>query len=795
MVDELILKQRLIAALARQRSQYDPSRAAVLGQIYGEPPADVEETDAPLWQQGLSAFAKPFEVITESLFKPAAAASLEPWRLAQQGNWKGAAAATLGNVLFPGALGMQALPYTGKVSEAIKEKTGVSPREQYEQWQAPKGVKFVAENIPWAFVPGATGAAAKLAPLGRGGMVAAQALRYSPWGLTERAIGAGVTRVVAAVKPHIPESVAKLTRVLKTAQKAQTEQTALRTEDLGKRALAAKEVLERGTGKQAFRDSMSELYGKYPKAEFVPPTVGTKAAGAAEDVVQLTEKDVTDLFEIIRNSKHDYFEKLHAYEGLVSVLEGGKIPQQHQLTVLQKIFGKDFTKAVLDQRSVGTKIWQGTMDVANAPRALLSSFDLSAPLRQGGVLAFRFPREWAGSLKPMLKAVVSDKNVQVVDDIIRQRPHFELGERMGLYTAPTPTTIIEKLSQREEMFMSQVAEMIPGVKISERAYVTFLNELRSRVWNSAVTQFEKQGANATDLKELAKYINWATGRGSLGPLGSNVGTLLNATLFSPRLLLSRIQLPTLLFSRSPQVRKLAIQNMMTFLGTGTALLSLAHMTGAGSVETDPKSADFAKLKVGDTRLDIWTGYVQYARFLAQFTTAERTTRSGRPQKLVRREVIDRFMQSKYSPAFGLINDLLKGETYMGESMELDTQNFKTQAFRRMTPLFIQDMIDAVEQEGPVGAAIAWPGAFGVGVVTYEDPLAKVRDKIATDKYGLTWDEVGKKYGKKVQNELEAANPEIQMALEDLQLSYARSYATDDTLWGDWAAFGRDVETS
>lgn len=498
----------------------------------------------------------------------------------------------------------------------------------------------------------------------------------------------------------------KLTNLIKAAKPARGETEALKHKELAQRVGAAARTLEVGEGREAFLTSKKFLKGEMPKAEFVPPEL------------KFSEGEITQLYDIIRKSDLRYFEKLHTAEGLDRLLLEGRIPQQAQLELLEDVFGKDLITAILGKRPLSSKIWWTALDIAGIPRAILASWDLSAVLRQGGILFPRHPIKSVRSIMPMLKAFGSDKNAAVIYENMTKRPHFQLAQDAGLYIAPLPGKTATKLAQREEMYMTRFTKYFPLVKQSEKAFVTFLNEQRTRIWEGLVPQWEKLGATMGDYKELAKFINYASGRGDLGPLRS-MGPLMNATLFSPRLVMSRLELPAKLISRSPFVRKEAWKTLMSFLGFGASILSSLKLMGA-DVELDPRSSDFGKAIIGNTRLDFWAGYAQYARFAGQLATAQRKVAGGgKLQELNRREVVDRFLQSKYSPAFGLMNDILKGTTYIGEEMALDTESLKRQAYQRLTPLFVQDMIDAIQTDGLIGAFSALPGLFGVGVVSYK----------------------------------------------------------------------------
>lgn len=208
--------------------------------------------------------------------------------------------------------------------------------------------------------------------------------------------------------------------------------------------------------------------------------------------------------------------------------------------------------------------------------------------------------------------------------------------------------------------------------------------------------------------------HWASGRGAIPRWAGRSAPLVNALLFAPRFVFSRLQLPTLLFHSSPLVRKEAARTLVQFLGAGVGILSMAAMAGA-KIEIDPRSSDFGKIKVGNTRLDIWAGYVQWARFLSQLATAEsKITGTGKIVERNRLDTVWNLIQSKESPMASIFTDLMKGETFIGEPV-ISWKSLRD----RLTPLFVQDMLDAIDTDSVGGGLAATPGLLGVGVVSYE----------------------------------------------------------------------------
>jgi hypothetical protein len=334
-----------------------------------------------------------------------------------------------------------------------------------------------------------------------------------------------------------------------------------------------------------------------------------------------------------------------------------------------------------------------------------------------------------------------------------------------------------------------------GTRPYERAYVVFLNSLRADVYkkgHGALSKIYKGGAiPGKELDALAEFINLASGRGKLPKKLAGAGKILNATLFSPRLLMSRLELPKMLFSSQKYTRTQAWQTLGTFLGFGGAALSLYKVLG-GRVELDPRSGEFAKMKVGDSRVDVWGGYSQYIRLLAQLMTEERKTASGDFYEINALQSLQRFAQSKASPLGGLVVDLLSGEDYMGRRMDT-MEAVPEQLYNRLAPLFLQDMVDSMSQNGFPSGLVAIPAAFGVGVTTYVDPVEKKRNDIARGLGYQSWEELGVKEGKLGQLKVQQANPGLVKLIEKEQEDFAQSLSGKSSVSLQWSQQAKEYE--
>jgi hypothetical protein len=226
-------------------------------------------------------------------------------------------------------------------------------------------------------------------------------------------------------------------------------------------------------------------------------------------------------------------------------------------------------------------------------------------------------------------------------------------------------------------------------------------------------------------KALANYINAATGRGGLGQL-ERAAPILAQGLFSPRLMASRVHLlnPANYVKTDPFVRREMLRDMITVGGTAGTLIGLAGMAGA-EVTEDPRSADFGKIKVGNTRVDMLGGFGQYIRLASQIAPEiiggnRRTDAHGKVHKLgehfgspTRLDMVYKFFESKEAPLVSATTNVLKGRDFAGEKTSISKETAKL-----FTPMIFEDLY-SLAQDDPNLLPLIVPGALGFGLQTYE----------------------------------------------------------------------------
>ena len=97
--------------------------------------------------------------------------------------------------------------------------------------------------------------------------------------------------------------------------------------------------------------------------------------------------------------------------GLHKVLNG-TVPTQSDLALLHQVFGREVANRIVASIPTIQKAKNLGLELWNVPRSLMSSFDLSAPFRQGLVSGAGHPRIFAKNFGPMLKAFGSENRSQ-----------------------------------------------------------------------------------------------------------------------------------------------------------------------------------------------------------------------------------------------------------------------------------------------------------------------------------------------------------------------------------------------
>ena len=421
--------------------------------------------------------------------------------------------------------------------------------------------------------------------------------------------------------------------------------------------------------------------------------------------------------------------------------------------------------------------------VGLVPRGLMTMGDASAVLRQGLFMTVPHPGRAAQAFKTSMRTLFSEENVQAVDAARRSHPRFaEAVNEARMFHGGLEGGLLDSEEVFVSKFLKRMPLVGPAYRASNRIYTTYLNELRHLVFNDSMTNWERTGAllkrsdldarakrfgaagiddmkglwqrgrapkvgdkvklggkdtlwtqdmdelagmevaRYKTLRHLGSFINHASGRGTLPFAERNrlAQQVLSLVFFAPRLLMSYPQLIGDLAGPSNLVRGKVAKDLVKTVGVGIALSTLAAQSGMAEVELDGRSPDFGKIRVGQHRWNIWGGFQPIARHIGQALAGE--AKQPGTDLIYDREwhkTVGEFLRYKLSPGAGLAVDLKTGTNVLGEPVEATGKYITNEVFENITPLFIQDTLDAIALEGVVvGGARSAPGLFGVGTQSY-----------------------------------------------------------------------------
>jgi hypothetical protein len=416
-----------------------------------------------------------------------------------------------------------------------------------------------------------------------------------------------------------------------------------------------------------------------------------------------------------RLSKHD-FSKRKRNEPPTLDAEALKLKADNELAKREYHTGLIHDR--MANMTTSQKVFAGAKELLNLPRNIWTSFDLSAVGRQGGWLGLSHPHLAGKAFGPQIKALGSERAAVMAEQEILSRPNAPIYKQAKLYLAPHEAL---HLSAMEEQIMSRLAGKIPGLRASNRAYITYLNRLRADAMDVFLNYASQKGRNLTqpELEAVANYVNVATGRGDLGRFNA-AGEVLSTLLFSPRLMVSRFQLLAgqPFYRGSWFTRRLIAKEYARSLAGVGVMIGLGALVGA-TVETDPRSSDFGKLKFGNTRVDVLMGLGQVTVFLAKFFSGKSKTPEGKLQPARSGDTLINFARNKANPVVGIGLDIR--DIAVGQKPPAGHPQTAGEVARNVVlPLSFGDIYEALQDQGMSrGAALGLLSLLGFGLTTYK----------------------------------------------------------------------------
>jgi len=391
-------------------------------------------------------------------------------------------------------------------------------------------------------------------------------------------------------------------------------------------------------------------------------------------------------------------------------------------------------------------------DLAGATKSMLATLDNSFFGRQGIKVLFTEPKIWAKSFVKSWSDIGKElKGVDAMDAI-----KADMFSRPNAINGAYDAAKLDIHGITEEAFPTSAPEKIPGFgrlfKASESAFSGAALRMRADLADRYLGQAMVQGIEMTDkvqMEGIGKLINSMTGRGGIGRLGV-FGKEINSAFFSIKFLKSNIDT---LFGGVKNIikyplkkgtmtfaEKKSAQNLLKIVGGVASVLTVAEMLHPGSVELDPRSTDFGKIKINNTRFDVTGGMASLAVLASrviptwhdgEFGFWSKSSTSGKWTNLtagkygqndVTDVVVNTLFMNKLSPLAGLARDVWKGEHFGGEEIT------PVSILKNLTvPLSIQNLEELLKDKNsaPVLGSMILE-SLGISASTYGTSKKKIK---------------------------------------------------------------------
>jgi len=320
----------------------------------------------------------------------------------------------------------------------------------------------------------------------------------------------------------------------------------------------------------------------------------------------------------------------------------------------------------------------------------------------------------------------------------------------------------KQLNSADKATLEQYWKNINPLRILERGNTVYMNELRMARFEEGIEMLQSELKDPIedieDYKMLASAINTMTGRANIDSLQAN-SKILAAIFFSfrnavsvfnqlnPIFYLYQLHNPKDPITKVSVAQKIAVADMMRFVTftTGMMLLLQAAMgddeegNPKMTIETDPRSSDFGKMKMGDLRIDPWHGMMPMIVLISRMSTDESknvntgvvTAGGTKFGTRTRNELVVDFITNKFNPSMGILWGYGSSHKVMENGVEIRKDMFGNEInvldeVANLQPMY-WDAVSEIKKEQPGlwGDFFVAAGALGINSQVYDKPKPKV----------------------------------------------------------------------
>lgn len=337
-----------------------------------------------------------------------------------------------------------------------------------------------------------------------------------------------------------------------------------------------------------------------------------------------------------------------------------------------------------------TSIGEALTTIAGNVKSLKASFDISwgrqltsAFLSGSKAISMSAAKGWKEGLKAW-QEVVTAKNeeeiknrIRILEGMLMVRPNALNGNYARLGVA---------VGMQEEAFPESIAAKVPAIKniflASEKGFNIAIQTARAEITDALI---DMANGDVGMLKEqnAGQFVNELTGRGKLPLNNPNAERAVNALLFAPRYLASRIaQIYNLKYAgkwglnaiagkETGMIDKMRAKASMAQLSLFAILIPAIKGILRAMDDDDPhgddywerffsayemRSSDFGKIVLGDTRVDLSAGLDGLLTLSARVVTGKSVSISGVKRDKSWSDVLGSFSEGKLSPAARVVID-------------------------------------------------------------------------------------------------------------------------------------------
>lgn len=558
----------------------------------------------------------------------------------------------------------------------------------------------------------------------------------------------------------------KVKREQKKTRKQRVGAAAGTLEYLRGKGLSGKEAIGRSMGK--LRGQLTDYVQRYIALDDVVSPATIEAA--LDDIADNTNLTYFDRINLTNPDNNGAFDKFR----MGTALTRGEV---NLIKKWSKVIGEIAEKRI----PVLNRVFAHIEDIIAFPKEA-AALDIQMR-RQAGWLRGRHPVLYGKAIGKNLLAYMNKKYADNLAEQVEDSPNHEDARNHGV-------RFLERAGEGEnpEQYFSRIPGKIPKVgKIyvaSMRGFIDSYNWMQQALWDNKIETWTQKGVDITDeMKyDLADFDNTMLG---MSPAKSNFGRaarrVLSPVMWSPTLTWSRIRTPSMLFT-NPTMRAEVALTLSSYVGSGLFMMMAASLIAKAfgrkePCEWDSRSVDFGKVRIGDTRFDVFGDGGTYIRALMQLIYAEKKNQAGRLRNRPRIEVIKQFVRNKRAPIFDFLAKIWTGRTYYGgpafelpdwekakaeggirgeivEKLEGTTESeagkisfiIGKEIFDTFAPFFVNSFFEAAWNDGLNVGIVAGTDEFFSGQTLSYAPsdfaeMQILQDTVATDKYDRLWDDL------------------------------------------------------